>query len=287
MRRFSTWMLAAVLTGLLVPAATAAMGDADVAALQVGLKARGFYAGAVDGSLGPVTADAVRRFQARKGLAVNGVAGRGTRLALGHYGRVGPLGRRLLYAGTTGWDVASLQFLLAWHGFPSGEFDGHFSARTDSALRLFQRWAGLGADGLAGRATVAALRRSPPSSPIALSPPSANAPTEGFGPRGRRFHAGLDFPGAVGAPVRAAGRGTVTHVGPMPGGWGKLVVIDHAAGVQTWYAHLSSTRVRTGSRVDTGTLVGGIGATGRATGPHLHFEVRVRGAAIAPWPALY
>lgn len=285
MRRVSTWTLAVVLAGLLAPAA-GAFGDADVAALQVGLRARGFYAGAVDGALGPATTDAVRRFQARKGLAVDGVPGRGTRFALGRYGRVGPLGRRLLYAGTTGWDVASLQFLLAWHGFPSGELDGHFSARTDSALRLFQRWAGLGADGLAGRATVVALRRSPPRSPVALSPPCATAPTEGFGPRGHRFHAGLDFPGAIGAPVRAAGRGTVTHVGPMPGGWGKLVVIDHAAGVQTWYAHLSSTRVRVGSRVGTGTLVGGIGATGRATGPHLHFEVRVRGAAIDPALAL-
>ena len=119
-----------------------------------------------------------------------------TRQALGH----APLGRRVLRARKSGWDVASLQFLLAWHGFPSGRINGRFGAATDAALRRFQRWAGIDADGQAGPATLAALRASPPRSPIPLAPPCAFAPTQGFGPRGDRFHSGLDYPLARGRP---------------------------------------------------------------------------------------
>jgi murein DD-endopeptidase MepM/ murein hydrolase activator NlpD len=78
----------------------------------------------------------------------------------------------------------------------------------------------------------------------------------------------------------------VTWAGPLAGGWGKLVVVAHADGVRTLYAHLSSIAVRVGARVGTGDRLGAVGATGDATGPHLHFEVRLRGAAVDPRPAL-
>jgi murein DD-endopeptidase MepM/ murein hydrolase activator NlpD len=66
------------------------------------------------------------------------------------------------------------------------------------------------------------------------------------------------------------------------GGYGNCVVIDHGGGVQTRYGHLSRIVVRTGQHVDPGTLLGAVGSTGLSTGPHLHYEVRVNGAAINP-----
>jgi murein DD-endopeptidase MepM/ murein hydrolase activator NlpD len=79
----------------------------------------------------------------------------------------------------------------------------------------------------------------------------------------------------------------VTWAAPRPGGWGNLVVVKHTAGVRTLYAHLESIAVHTGEWVAGGTVLGRVGATGDATGPHLHFEVRVRGgAAVNPMNAL-
>src|SRR5206468_12452324 len=96
----------------LAAAAPAAARSANVAALQVALRAERLYGGTVDGIRGPATRLAVRRFQARHGLAVDGVAGPRTRRALGRRGRP-RLGRRPLTPGARGWDVAELQFLLA------------------------------------------------------------------------------------------------------------------------------------------------------------------------------
>jgi murein DD-endopeptidase MepM/ murein hydrolase activator NlpD len=75
--------------------------------------------------------------------------------------------------------------------------------------------------------------------------------------------------------------------GRHTGGWGKLVVVKHGAGVRTFYAHLSRIDVKLGQRVSTGAGVGLVGATGQATGPHLHFEVLVQGAAVDPLTALF
>ena len=271
---------------LLAPSAFAA-GDPEIAALQVGLRNRGLYAGSVDGVLSESTVSAVRRFQRRVGIPVDGVPGRQTRIALGRYGHRAPLGRRVLVAGMRGWDVAALQFALAWHGFPSGNLDGVLGGSTQRALRKFQRWAGLPVDGRAGTAVVAALKAPLPVCPIRLTAPAAGPYTDLFGPRGNRFHSGIDYPGATGTPVLAAASGRVTFAGWSFGGWGYLVAIAHGGGVRTLYSHLSRVGVRVGQQVAAGQRIGRIGASGHATGPHLHFEVRLRGAAVDPLTGLY
>jgi murein DD-endopeptidase MepM/ murein hydrolase activator NlpD len=208
-----------------------------------------------------------------------------TRAALGRYARR-RLGSRPVRFGMRGWDVAALQFALAWRGFPSGSFDGHFGPRTRSALQRYQRWAGIGADAIAGPVTIGTLRRRPPRSPLSFSRPLGARVTDRFGPRGNRFHTGIDFPAGYGASVRSGLVGRVVGAGWNPGGYGNLVVVGHGSGVRSYYAHLSRVYVRVGQRVRRGTAVGAVGATGFATGPHLHFEVRVRGAAVDPLPAL-
>jgi peptidoglycan hydrolase-like protein with peptidoglycan-binding domain len=268
-----------------VPATAAARGDASVAALQVGLRQNGTYAGSVDGIAGPATVAAVRALQRSARLATDGVVGAQTRAALGAFGRH-ELGSRILKKGTSGWDVAGFQFLLAWHGFPSGPFDGGFGDRTQAALMRFQKWAGLIPDGRGGDAVLGILRGTPPSSPIRLASPILAAPTDRFGPRGDRFHTGIDFPVPAGTSVAAAGAGEVVYAGWHDGGWGYLVTIAHGNGVRTMYGHLSGIDVAVGRRVSAGTVIGRVGSTGNSSGPHLHFEVRLRGAAIDPATAI-
>jgi murein DD-endopeptidase MepM/ murein hydrolase activator NlpD len=273
-----------VLSALVAAAPAAAAGSAGVAALQVGLRAKGVYAGTVDGVAGRETTEAVRKLQQRAGLVVDGIAGPATRAALGRHGKHA-LGSRPIVVGAVGWDVSQLQFLLAWQGFPSGPLDGVFGPRTDGALRRFQRWSRLTPDGLVGPATLRALRASVPTSPVALAWPVDVPVTDRFGPRGDRFHTGVDFPAPMGTPVAAAGNGRVAYAGWLVGGWGFTVTIAHGSGVRTMYAHLSSVDVRVGDAVVAGARIGAVGASGRSTGPHLHFEVRLRGAAVDPLPA--
>ncbi len=284
-RVFAATLSTFALTALALASGALAGGNPEVAALQVGLKGRGLYAGTVDGVLGPGTESALRRFQRRKGLAADGVPGPRTRKALGRYGKRSPLGRRQLTFGARGWDVAALQFALAWHGFPSGNFDGFLGSHTDAALRRFQRWAGINSDGTAGPATVAALRAPDPRSPLSLARPLIAPVGDIFGPRGSRFHAGVDFPAESGTPVGAARGGRVVFAGPTGSGWGNLVVLAHGSGVRTKYAHLARIDVRVGARVGGGSTIGLVGTTGASTGPHLHFEVLVRGANVDPLAA--
>lgn len=95
------------------------------------------------------------------------------------------------------------------------------------------------------------------------------------------FHAGLDFPGRHGQPILAAASGRIAYVGQRQG-YGNVVEVDHGHGLMTRYAHLSGFSARTGQDVTRGTPIGRMGSTGRSTGTHLHFEVRVNGAPINP-----
>jgi len=99
------------------------------------------------------------------------------------------------------------------------------------------------------------------------------------------FHPGLDFRGPIGAPIYAAARGTVSFVGQRSG-YGNCVEIDHGNGLITRYAHMSGFRTTIGKAVQPGEVIGLIGSTGRSTGPHLHFEVRINDRPVNPRPFL-
>jgi peptidoglycan hydrolase-like protein with peptidoglycan-binding domain len=280
------------LAGLLLiamPAGSASAASADVAALQIAMRSQGLYPHAVDGITGPWTIHAVREFQARRGLAVDGIAGRHTRGALGRWGRP-RLGARLMRRGDRGWDVASLQFLLRVRGFGQGGLDGAFGPDTDRAVRGFQHAARIGVDGIAGHMTLRALRHrtvsASPGGPVRFLRPVRGPIGDGFGYPGGRRHDGLDFPQPAGTPVGAAGVGVVAFAGWNSGGYGNLVVVRHRLGFETWYAHLSRIAVGVGQSVAGGSTIGFVGSTGYATGPHLHFEVRHFGTPIDPVPYL-
>ena len=98
---------------------------------------------------------------------------------------------------------------------------------------------------------------------------------------GRRMHKGVDFAASSGTPLYATADGVVTHSG-WSSGYGRLVKIQHDFGVETRYAHMSKLRVKVGQRVSRGQLIGDMGASGRVTGVHLHYEVRVGGKAVNP-----
>jgi murein DD-endopeptidase MepM/ murein hydrolase activator NlpD len=99
------------------------------------------------------------------------------------------------------------------------------------------------------------------------------------------FHAGLDFRGPVGAPIYAAAKGTVSFAGVRQG-YGNCIEITHGNGVLTRYAHMSAFRAHVGEAVAAGDTIGAIGSTGRSTGPHLHFEVRINDQPVNPRPFL-
>jgi peptidoglycan hydrolase-like protein with peptidoglycan-binding domain len=282
--RLAPLTLALALVLALPSIAGAATGKPTVAALQVALQAKGLYLGPIDGLAGGMTRAAVRDLQAQRGLKVDGVFGPATRRALGRLGRH-RIGSRPLRVGMAGFDVSALQFALAWHGFPSGAFDGVFGSRLDTACRRFQRWAGLPADGVAGPATLKALTRPRPRSPLGFSWPVDAPVGDRFGPRGDRFHAGVDLLASTGTSVRAGRAGVVTFTG-WNDGFGKLVILDHGHGVTSYYAHLRRIDVREGQRVPLGGCLGRVGSTGNSSGPHLHFEIRERYAAVDPLPAL-
>jgi len=99
------------------------------------------------------------------------------------------------------------------------------------------------------------------------------------------FHPGLDIASHYGDPVHATADGIVTEAG-RDGGYGRLVVIDHGFGVTTWYGHLSGFNVQPGMHVKAGDVIGYEGDSGRSTGPHLHYEIRIYNTPVNPWPYL-
>lgn len=96
------------------------------------------------------------------------------------------------------------------------------------------------------------------------------------------FHSGLDIASHYGDPIRATADGDVIQAG-LCSGYGRLVVIDHGFGVTTWYGHLSGFNVQVGMHVKRGDVIGYEGNSGRSTGPHLHYEVRINNTPVDPW----
>lgn len=149
--------------------------------------------------------------------------------------------------------------------------------------------------------TLPSLAPAVGAAPVGVDAPTAASQTlqlpvvgrvsSNFGPRvhpvtGRQHvHSGLDFAAPLGTPIGAAAAGTVTFAG-VRGGYGNLVIVEHGDGRETRYAHADRLLVRPGQHVAAGEKVATVGATGTATGPHLHLEVRVGGRAVDPAPLL-
>jgi hypothetical protein len=152
---------ASVVVALTAAAPAHGVLDAGVAGAQVALRSHGLYRGPIDGVRGPQTNRAVRAFQRREGLRVDGVVGPRTRAHMGRLGRP-DFGRRLIRRGMVGWDVSVLQFKLSRRGARVRGIDGIFGANTLGAVRRFQSSRGLAADGLVGPATRRALRAEAP-----------------------------------------------------------------------------------------------------------------------------
>jgi murein DD-endopeptidase MepM/ murein hydrolase activator NlpD len=118
--------------------------------------------------------------------------------------------------------------------------------------------------------------------------PVAGPITSGFGYRtdpvtgGSAFHAGIDFGASCGTPIKAAGTGNVISAGFNSGGYGNMTLINHGGGLSTLYGHQSSIAVSAGQSVTQGQVIGSVGSTGKSTGCHLHFEVRVNGNPVDP-----
>ncbi|MDR2671397.1 MAG: M23 family metallopeptidase, partial [Oscillospiraceae bacterium] len=130
-------------------------------------------------------------------------------------------------------------------------------------------------------------KKRPPKSPTGtFIRPFWGRYTSGFGSRTlfgvRRKHEGLDFAGPTGSPIVASDGGVVTFAGRRSG-YGLCVVISHGKGITTLYGHCSKLLVRVGQAVAQGERIANVGSTGRSTGPHLHFEVRVNDVPRNPW----
>jgi murein DD-endopeptidase MepM/ murein hydrolase activator NlpD len=117
--------------------------------------------------------------------------------------------------------------------------------------------------------------------PLAMPIKSAFRFTSSYGARWGRSHEGIDMAGPVGTPIFATGDGVVIYAG-WQRGYGNLIKIQHELGTETRFGHLSKIRVKVGQKVSRGSQIGDMGNTGRSTGSHLHYEVRVNGRAMNP-----
>ncbi len=143
-------------------------------------------------------------------------------------------------------------------------------------LRVGQRLVIPAPESVAGR--LAALRTR---STVAYLWPARGVITSRFGMRWRQHHRGVDIAAPRGTLIHAARAGRVVRAG-WYGGYGLLVVLDHGDGMETWYGHASRILVRVGERVERGQAIARVGCTGACTGPHVHFEVRVRSRPVDP-----
>lgn len=160
------------------------------------------------------------------------------------------------------------------------------SLATDASGRIDPRFRRLGTS----LARMSALERGLAGIPQ-VDPANASYISSGFGYRSDPFtgtaalHSGLDFAGPLGAPIYAAATGVVSFAGVRQG-YGNCVEIEHGNGLMTRYAHMSAFGARVGQKVVAGDRIGAIGSSGRSTGPHLHFEVRINDQAVNPRPFL-
>ncbi|WP_156256948.1 M23 family metallopeptidase, partial [Sandarakinorhabdus oryzae] len=167
---------------------------------------------------------------------------------------------------------------------PDRFLDGHantggpFIAANDPRVRDLQ------ANAVRQAAIAATFARIPAFLPVNRYDPSSD-----FGYRsdpfhgGGAFHAGIDMTGSTGDAIHAAADGVVVRAGWWAG-YGKVVVVDHGNGLETRYGHMSRFYVKEGDVIRQGQVIGGMGSTGRSTGTHLHFEVRLDGRALDPQP---
>ena len=124
--------------------------------------------------------------------------------------------------------------------------------------------------------------------PSFIWPTNSRNITARFGQTGKiweTYHHGLDFKGEVGAPVFASADGVVTF-SAAKGNWGKRIILKHANGYKSYYGHMNNLTVSKGQYVKAGDVIGGVGSTGKSTGPHLHFEIRKDGRHIDPAPLI-
>ena len=161
--------------------------------------------------------------------------------------------------------------------------DGNGKARGDSEFReLFASWKAM------DRGMMAPAVRPSVSLPEGM-PVHETTLTSGYGMRNhpilrrRAAHEGVDLAAPRGTPVYATADGLVSRASRF-GSYGNFIQIEHGADLQTRFAHLSDYAVHAGERVTKGQLIGYVGTTGRSTGPHLHYEVRVAGEAVDPTP---
>ena len=177
-------------------------------------------------------------------------------------------------------DVASLRRLgfyppQAGHDGVGGPFDGN---ADPTFKQLFTSWKKL--DNLASGAIAV-----PSDKPVKTA-----AFTSGYGVRsdpfrgGAAMHAGIDLAGPYGTPIYATADGTIRRSGWNSGGYGNLIEVDHGRGIETRYGHLSAILVQPGQQVKRGQLIARMGSTGRSTGSHLHYEVRIDGRPVNPIP---
>ncbi|MBA2635207.1 MAG: M23 family metallopeptidase [Sphingomonas sp.] len=219
---------------------------------------------------------------ANLGMSANGYSVELAKLAAETERRVKTIEQRQLALGaalaSADVDAASLRRLGFYpaEGGKGGPFD---TANGDPTFKqLFSSWKKL--DSLQNGAIAI-----PSDKPV-----RTGAFTSGYGVRSDPFqgrvamHAGIDLSGPVGTPIYATADGTVSNAGYNSGGYGNLVKIDHGRGIETRYGHLSSIDIQPGQHVTRGQLIGRMGSTGRSTGSHLHYEVRIDGRAVNPIP---